>query len=53
MESSTASKLWWEINPLQILKRSHFIAGAEFGELEGNLLVNVRALYGLRPSGAR
>ena len=30
-----------------------FIAGPEFGPLEGHLLVIVRALYGLRTSGAR
>jgi hypothetical protein len=30
-----------------------FIAGPEFGPLEGNLLVTVCALYGLRTSGAR
>jgi Reverse transcriptase (RNA-dependent DNA polymerase) len=30
-----------------------FVAGPEFGPLEGHLLVIVRALYGLRTSGAR
>jgi Reverse transcriptase (RNA-dependent DNA polymerase) len=30
-----------------------FIAGPNFGPLEGHLLVIVRALYGLRTSGAR
>jgi hypothetical protein len=30
-----------------------FRAGPEFGPLEGHLLVIVRALYGLRTSGAR
>jgi Reverse transcriptase (RNA-dependent DNA polymerase) len=30
-----------------------FIAGPEFGELEGHLLVIIKALYGLRSSGAR
>ena len=30
-----------------------FLAGPEFGPLEGHLLVIVRALYGLRTSGAR
>jgi hypothetical protein len=30
-----------------------FIAGPEFGELQGHLLVIERALYGLRTSGAR
>ena len=39
-------------NPLQILNRSHFIAGAESGKLKDKLLVNVRAIYGLRTSGA-
>ena len=34
-------------------KRCAFIAGPEFGPLEGHLLVIVRALYGLRTSGAR
>ena len=29
-----------------------FIAGPEFGELQGHLLVIVKALYGLRSSGA-
>ena len=28
-----------------------FTAGAEFGELEGHLLIIVRALYGLKSSG--
>jgi Reverse transcriptase (RNA-dependent DNA polymerase) len=31
----------------------YIIAGPEFGELEGHILVVVRALYGLRSSGAR
>jgi Reverse transcriptase (RNA-dependent DNA polymerase) len=30
-----------------------FIAGPEFGELEGHTLIIVKALYGLRSSGAR
>jgi hypothetical protein len=30
-----------------------FIAGPEFGPLEGHLLVTVHAIYGLRTSGAR
>ena len=34
-------------------EKVYFIAGPEFGELEGHLLVIVRALYGLRTSGAR
>ena len=29
-----------------------FVAGPEFGELQGHLLVIVKALYGLRSSGA-
>ena len=34
-------------------EKVYFIAGPEFGPLEGHLLVIVRALYGLRTSGAR
>ena len=30
-----------------------FVAGPEFGELQGHLLVIMKALYGLRSSGAR
>ena len=30
-----------------------FVAGPEFGELQGHLLVIVKALYGLRSNGAR
>jgi KUP system potassium uptake protein len=30
-----------------------FIAGPEFGELEGHMMIIVKALYGLRTSGAR
>jgi hypothetical protein len=30
-----------------------FVAGPEFGDLEGHLLVIIKALYGLRSSGAR
>lgn len=31
----------------------YILAGAEFGELEGHILVVMKALYGLRSSGAR
>ena len=34
-------------------ERVYFIAGPEFGELEGCTLVINKALYGLRSSGAR
>jgi len=34
-------------------EKVYFIAGKEFGELEGHLLIIVKALYGLRTSGAR
>jgi hypothetical protein len=30
-----------------------FIAGPEFGELEGHMMIIIKALYGLRSSGAR
>ena len=40
LESKTAEKV-------------HIIAGPEFGELEGHLLVIKKALYGLRTSGQR
>jgi hypothetical protein len=56
-----------EVNNLQIMvgdissayleahtkEKVYFIAGPEFGPLEGHLLVIDRALYGLRTSGAR
>jgi hypothetical protein len=35
------------------LEKVCFIAGPEFGPLAGHLLTIVRALYGLRTSGAR
>ena len=35
------------------LERVFIIAGPEFGELEGHLLVVFKALYGLRTSGLR
>ena len=34
-------------------EKIHFIAGPEFGELEGSIMIVVKALYGLKPSGAR
>ena len=34
-------------------EKVYFIAGKEFGELEGHTLIIVKALYGLRTSGAR
>ena len=34
-------------------EKVYFIAGKEFGPLEGHLLVIFKALYGLRTSGAR
>ena len=34
-------------------EKVYFIAGPEFGELEGCLMIVVKALYGLRTSGAR
>ena len=34
-------------------EKCYFIAGAEFGELEGHTLVIRKALYGMRSSGAR
>jgi Reverse transcriptase (RNA-dependent DNA polymerase) len=34
-------------------EKIYFIAGAEFGELEGHTFVIVKALYGLRTSGLR
>ena len=34
-------------------EKVYFIAGPEFGELEGHVLLIVKALYGLRTSGAR
>ena len=34
-------------------EKVYFIAGPEFGPLEGHLLTIERALYGLRTSGAR
>ena len=34
-------------------EKVYIIAGPEFGELEGHLLIIVKALYGLRTSGAR
>ena len=34
-------------------ERVFFIAGSEFGELEGHTLIIHKALYGLRSSGAR
>ena len=33
-------------------EKVYFIAGPQFGELEGHLLVIVKALYGLRTSGS-
>ena len=30
-----------------------FIAGSEFGELQGHLFIIIKVLYGLRSSGAR
>ena len=34
-------------------EKVYIIAGPEFGELEGHILVVQKALYGLRTSGAR
>ena len=34
-------------------EKVYIIAGPEFGELEGHLLIIVKALYGLRSSGLR
>ena len=34
-------------------EKVYFIAGPEFGPLEGHTLIIVKALYGLRTSGAR
>jgi hypothetical protein len=34
-------------------EKVYFVAGPEFGELEGHVLIIVKALYGLRTSGAR
>ena len=34
-------------------EKVYFIAGKEFGELEGHVMIIVKALYGLRTSGAR
>ena len=34
-------------------EKVYFIAGPEFGPLQGHLMVIDRALYGLRMSGAR
>lgn len=34
-------------------EKVYFIAGPEFGKLEGHVLIIVKALYGLRSSGAR
>ncbi|MEL7079570.1 MAG: reverse transcriptase domain-containing protein, partial [Cyanobacteria bacterium J06582_2] len=34
-------------------ERVYIVAGPEFGELEGHILIIVKALYGLRTSGAR
>jgi len=34
-------------------EKVYFVAGPEFGELEGHTLIVVKALYGLRSSGAR
>ncbi len=30
-----------------------FLAGPEFGEREGHMMIIIKALYGLRTSGAR
>jgi hypothetical protein len=37
----------------EMKERVFFIAGSEFGELEGHTLIIFKALYGLRSSGAR
>ena len=34
-------------------EKVYFVAGPEFGELEGHTMIIVKALYGLRTSGAR
>ena len=34
-------------------EKVYFIAGPEFGELQGHTLIIVKALYGLKTSGAR
>ena len=34
-------------------EKIYFIAGPEFGELEGTIMIIVKALYGLKTSGAR
>jgi hypothetical protein len=34
-------------------EKVYFVAGPEFGQLEGHTLIIVKALYGLRTSGAR
>ena len=34
-------------------EKIYFIAGPEFGELEGTIMIVVKALYGLKTSGER
>ena len=56
--NSTASNYGERISVMRTLRaiqrrRSHFVAGPEFGALEGHTFLIRKALYGLRSSGAR
>jgi hypothetical protein len=42
-----------EMRILKHTQKSYIVAGPEFGDREGNIMVIVKALYGLRTSGAR